>query len=885
MVNSQVFTVHCSESFLDVVAHHILTQHNAIIIVPDEYDVEFITAVLLKLNYDMSNTIIMSFAEIQNKLIMLYGSTIDPMRKLLLLMQFIELWNKENNDNYSVSLSNELLSLLNEMQVNCVRLESLKDLFAIESSEYWQKASKFLCYLAHKLELECSVDVDFVSSINFYISELICQWKNRDSNCKVILAGVDCSKLFLYFICAIRTLIDNDIILPYVNLDISEENWQVLDKKHYQYIIKNVIDELKIARKDIKQLGHRNDNIIIEKLFNYNMAFYELNYNHSTSSSNIELITCVSEEEEAYIVYDLIKLHENAQIFVSNDSLTRRISSILNIDNIQVGNNNGYLIPMFLLYVVDAVLFNNSLSLLSLLKHPFVRLGYTVDKYNMFLEEFELQVVRQNMDVNFDNMGKVCDFLSPFCSKITVALLPLVTVSNQSLDNILAAHMLCVRCLVSENKGCAIAMIEEFFVYFKSVLKDIKIYSLERYREVLKLILGNYFSCDIFNKLSNVNMVSEKIVILAGFNEGEYCYNYSTFLNASMRRKLGLLSTDEQDGYFNYILYSILYTKKVYITRSVRSFGKVTEEPLLIKYLKILLKEYDCYINDNKKHCDTFCSIKTESCNNSIYNPNLEVRLKTFNVITSTSIDDLIHNPYVFYVRNILNIIPIREINVQLSSKDFGTVVHVIFQKYLSQVGIDSNYNLLLKIAECEFASLYRNCIYVESIWWPKFKKIADHFFNIDIKRKSKIKFIEVEKKFFWNINSNISIVAKCDRVEYLKDGRIAIVDYKTGSIPLQVDIQHGFAPQVIIQALSVMHSTNKQISNLAYWKIDAEQMLIVPIKNFYSIMNSTAENLNKFLNSYLHDEIPFFPAISNSNLSRYKDYELLMRRCNIKLR
>ncbi|QXK92550.1 PD-(D/E)XK nuclease family protein [Neoehrlichia mikurensis] len=871
MNNSQVFTVHCSESFLDVVAHYICTQHNTIVIVPDEDDVKFISTVLIKLNYNMDNTVILSFMEVKRKLVMLHEDADDT--KLLFLMQFIESWNKENDDNYSVLLSNELLSLLDELQVNCIQFDSLRDLFVVDDSEYWQKTSKFLCDLVHKWKLK--YDVNLIK--NFCIDELICQWKEHYPSYKVILAVMDCSKLFLHFVRAVYKLIDSKIILPYVNFDISDNDWQNLDKKHYQYSIKNVLYELNITRQDVKQLECKSYyNIIIEKLFNFNVLFNTSN-DKSTNFNNIELITCTSEEEEAYVVCNLITLYEGAKVFVSNNSLVSRIRSILNIDNMQACNNNNYLIPVFLLYVIDAVLLSNSLSLLSLLKHPFVRLGYAIDEYNILLDEFELQVIRQRSDVNFNNFDEICDSLSVFCNKITAALSPLVLANDQSISDISSAHVLCVRYFISGNQDCDIILIiEEFFTYLQNMLKDITIYSLGKYKEILKLILDNYFSCNIFDRLTNVNVISREVVILAGFNEEEH-YNNGTFLNSSMRQKIGLPSADEQEGYFNYILYSILYTKKVYITRSIRSFGKITEEPILIKYLRILLEEYN-YINyDTLRYRHAFNNIEIKPYNNYAYNVGLEVRLKTFSVITTTAIEDLINNPYVFYVRNVLNIAPIKEINTQFLLKDFGNAIHIIFQKYLLQVGINNNYDLLMKIAEHEFANLYKNCTYAESMWWPKFKKISDNFFDLDIKRKNNVRFIEVEKVFSWRINPEITVIAKCDRVEYLKDGSIAIIDYKTGNIPLQIDIQHGFAPQLIVQALAVMYSTNRQISDLAYWKVDTEQVSVVSIKDFDNIIRFTEENLSKFLNSYLYDEI-LFHHINNSESSRYKDYELLMR-------
>ncbi|GHM58618.1 MAG: hypothetical protein sL5_03490 [Candidatus Mesenet longicola] len=157
----------------------------------------------------------------------------------------------------------------------------------------------------------------------------------------------------------------------------------------------------------------------------------------------------------------------------------------------------------------------------------------------------------------------------------------------------------------------------------------------------------------------------------------------------------------------------------------------------------------------------------------------------------------------------------------------------------------------------------------------PKFQRIAKDFFKLDMERRKNFSVVEVEKAFSWPLSEKITIRAKCDRIEHLLDGSIAIIDYKTSSLPTQSDVE--ISPQLILQAITAMHSMNKEIKELMYWKFDGKQAEIFTIENHKETVQFLSTNIKDFLSNFLNENVPFTASYS-LNLKRSSNYKHLER-------
>jgi len=90
-------------------------------------------------------------------------------------------------------------------------------------------------------------------------------------------------------------------------------------------------------------------------------------------------------------------------------------------------------------------------------------------------------------------------------------------------------------------------------------------------------------------------------------------------------------------------------------------------------------------------------------------------------------------------------------------------------------------------------------------IAWPRIEQGLDFFLNFDRARRSDLAQILTEKRGELAVplanGSQFLLSATADRIEILKSGDIALVDYKTGAMPGVNEVRVGFAPQLTLEA------------------------------------------------------------------------------------
>ncbi|MGN7678967.1 MAG: PD-(D/E)XK nuclease family protein [Anaplasma sp.] len=897
----EVFTIHCSESFLGVVAQYAIAQQAGVIIVPDAEEVHLLCEEMSKLGC-MHDVDVLAFSEIGGGVFVnAHSSSLTMEAQLLLLMQFIEEWGVNHGFDYPVHLAQELLTSLNEMYVCCVEPEKLLALKDDEfSSECCRRASHFLYDLAQwwRKMLSDRGAAHACQDTDALVHSLGLSGK------RVIFAGVAFGKLFVRFLKSLMcTLMDVKIVLPYIDLSLPEHKWKTLNSRHYQYFLMCLLRDLGVDRSEVQQLGGARPNQVIERLFNFELGCHSVQQSSLRDSDSIKLITCESEVEEAAKVAEIFQSYGDVAVledicrgaspmdapsgrcvaFVGRDSLAYRIGSLLSLEHSRKALfDYDRAVSTLILCVVEVVLSSgNSVQLLHMLKHPLVELGYGTGEYRALLYALEVEVIREHSVTGFEAIGKVIQEnfrqLEAFWAKITEIIEPLVRIRDgHTVSEVSAAHLQCLKALTGEgvDRGTAHRRawerIVEYFSVFYSYCMGVKVFSLRKYRDLCAVLVNSFFPIER-NLLSSVNLVSRDVVIFSGFTESEFALPNSTLLNNWTRAKLGLPSLEENDGRLLYILYSFFYAKKLYVTRSTKTFGTATADPVWIRYLGILLRSSSSCV----EACDDVESIAVEAPDVPAPNPGLEIRKKAMSLLTVRAVETLVSNPYAFYSRYILGIYPVKQVDTEQLMKNFNEVVHKILRAYLKCVEKEGSYDLLLEIARREFHAISAEHPYAEVMWWPKFEKMASNFFELDNERRSMVARVETDGSFVWDVNSDIRVVAKCDRVEYLKSGGIMVVCYKVGPVPSQVNVRHGFASRPVVDAVCVSESTGVNEISFSYWKIAPEEIEVTEIRDFALIVDIAKQGFRDLLLRYAESMTPFSPR---EDFSRFSEYELLSR-------
>ena len=252
-----------------------------------------------------------------------------------------------------------------------------------------------------------------------------------------------------------------------------------------------------------------------------------------------------------------------------------------------------------------------------------------------------------------------------------------------------------------------------------------------------------------------------------------------------------------------------------------------------------------------------------------LYRPNIDVspalqpspkcnyEYKSYN-LSATSIEKLILDPYAFYIDYILNIGNISDIFHHPTKLNFGNILHSILYQYFTNSALDIN-----TLIECELSKKTKYHIPYNRIWHKKLHS----YINQAIAENNKRYFTKLllEKKLEWYIEElDLTVYAILDRVEFLNDGTLAIIDYKTGQLPSNKDILCGFAPQIMIQAMLAEHVLNKTVSEISFWQFK-DNLKIKKIKNYSTVLPSLKEKIIFLLkNYYINDNNKFYASPNN---------------------
>ncbi|NUX01420.1 recombinase RecB [Wolbachia endosymbiont of Madathamugadia hiepei] len=915
----KVFTADVDESFFDVLAQHIFSEYGkeeipkVKIILPCKRDVIALLSAFK--NCSAKKCIILpeivSLENIDEEDLILNldrVKVIKPTKRTLLLIQFILEWNKENNDNFPIDLAYSLPSLLDKIQYT-----QIADYYQFD--EHSKKIENFINLLVKTWSntLKDLGVVDILEHKSDYINNMIASLQ-KDQH--IIFVEIGKGEIYKLLIKAIYDLPLGKIILPNLNLKIKEKDWKSLDKKHYQYCLKDLLDYLNLDRKNVICLNTVDDEII-DYIFD---TTADLSKVIDECIGNIEVITCDSREEEAQMTSLIIENegYENVSLFVFDKLLATRVAC-------SMSENYSYI--TLLLYSIEVLTSNwNSVALLSLLKHRLVTFGYTQEEYTRILSGFEIEILRSFSTngrsdiinaINAHEKLKYKEDILVIINKLEAIFNLLLNSINCPVSDVVKAHLQCINLLFGVDFSELNNEVGNFTRDFLNACEDITVKcSLELYNQILTLFLKKEFF-SVASDFNRFSLYHNKVVILAGFYDMPSFQN--PFLNALTREKFDLPSVQEEQGYFLYTLRNLFGASKVYITRLLSN-----RKPILLQRLEVLLRGSKYPYRDWLRILNTpECIVP---CAQPMPKPQTEVRKEKMRVMSCSAIEKLIRNPYSFYVEYILGLKQLRDLNFKPSMLEFGTMVHNILERYLRDK------KLPMSIAQEVFSA---NRFNFSNMWWVRLQKIIQSFVEFDRTRNN---HVELEKSFSYPIfhigvipardtqlrgccttstkkkgvipvprhwdpenlianehtrqlcnkswipvsatrmTEEILLTARCDRVEYLPNGQVAIIDYKLVSPPSNEEVMSGFFPQLILQALAVEYTTKKEVSELAYWKLDYDKIKVIALKDYRQKMQEFQDNLPDFLSSYLREATPFIASPYFDKFLRFNSYKQLER-------
>jgi ATP-dependent helicase/nuclease subunit B len=267
--------------------------------------------------------------------------------------------------------------------------------------------------------------------------------------------------------------------------------------------------------------------------------------------------------------------------------------------------------------------------------------------------------------------------------------------------------------------------------------------------------------------------------------------------------------------------------------------------------------------------------------------------------IRVTEVATLIADPYAFYARRVLGLVPLDPLDAEVGAAEYGQIVHGALRRFvdfLSGVpGWPGD-----AAAEAAWARAAEEALEgagprpgVAAFWRPRLARIGR--FAIEVERDARgahrIARSLTERRGELRLprdGGDVTLIARADRLDILADGTVAVIDYKTGAVPAREALEDGRAPQLPLEAAMVHLGAFRDlpgapVSEATYWRVSGGQQAgeVKPMLRDAPSAGEAAEaaldRLGQLVDRLLLGTAPFH-ARPHPARSTYGEYDHLSR-------
>jgi ATP-dependent helicase/nuclease subunit B len=269
--------------------------------------------------------------------------------------------------------------------------------------------------------------------------------------------------------------------------------------------------------------------------------------------------------------------------------------------------------------------------------------------------------------------------------------------------------------------------------------------------------------------------------------------------------------------------------------------------------------------------------------------PNAEQRRVS---ISATALDRLRGDPYQFYAREILRLPTLDPLDAEPSAAWKGTAVHKILETWH---GDGATPGALSPLGARMLAEMSAHP-FTKATWQPRLIRALEW---IDAETQALAR--DGRRPVRWEERGEIevdgvAVSGRADRIDRTADGRLAIVDYKTGKPPSNAQVEQGYALQLgvlgLIAARGGFEGVEGTPDGFEYWSLarsdksdtgfgyrcepilEGQKRTGIPRGEFLS---QTEQFLRDALKRWILGDEPFAPPVSPP-FPGYADYDQLMR-------
>jgi ATP-dependent helicase/nuclease subunit B len=245
-----------------------------------------------------------------------------------------------------------------------------------------------------------------------------------------------------------------------------------------------------------------------------------------------------------------------------------------------------------------------------------------------------------------------------------------------------------------------------------------------------------------------------------------------------------------------------------------------------------------------------------------------------------------LRDPYAIYAKHVLGLKPLDALDEPIGPLERGTALHkaleIFIARYKDGLPDDAERQLAL-IADQVFAEagIPKAAL---ALWRPRFGAAAHGFVEFERGRRLAIAASHLEIKGSLAIG-NFTLTGVADRIDILKDGNAAILDYKTGAIPTIKQVEQLLSPQLPLEAAMLAQGgfpgIGKRIAeDLIYLSLASEKLARTPrhIANAVTLAAEAVTQLSRRIAWFQEKSTAYRPRVRPYRADVAGDYDHLSR-------
>lgn len=310
------------------------------------------------------------------------------------------------------------------------------------------------------------------------------------------------------------------------------------------------------------------------------------------------------------------------------------------------------------------------------------------------------------------------------------------------------------------------------------------------------------------------------LMILGGMNEGSWpaLPDPDPWLPPQIRKSLGLPGMEFRTGLAAHDFMSALGAPRVLLTRA-RNDGR---SPTIASRLWLRLQAMTGGMTRDQRleriALALDASSEVQPVSRPAPRPPLEARPKR---IAVTDLDRLKADPYAFYAKAILGLRPLERVDEEHHAAWKGTAVHEVLEAWFKEDGCDP-----AKLRPRAEAMIANETIHpmLRTLWAPRLMEAIDWIAKqVAADRDAGRLPVVAESKGEATV-AGVQLHGRVDRIDSMPDGKLAIIDYKTGQAPAKKAVAEGFALQLgllsLIARAGGFSDVHGDIGGHEYWSL-----------------------------------------------------------------